>query len=200
MDLPPASFRLPERISSVADKVLKRGRFAVLRFTTKRTVLRVADRIAALYNETLGDHLEDYPLSEAELEQVKKDLLVIADPRLIKILTYDGAVVGYLFAFRDLSDALQKNRGRLGPLELLRLLAAMRRSDGLIVNGMGILSQYQRLGGNALLYAELARTVGGAFGRAELVQVSERTEMMLRDIETLGGSVSKVHRMYERAC
>ncbi len=200
MDLPPASFRLPERISSVADKVLKRGRFGVLRFASKRDVLRVAERIASLYNETLGDHIEDYPLSEAELEQVKEDLLVIADPRLIKILTYDGSVVGYLFAFRDLSDALQKNRGRLGPLELLRLLAAMRRSDGLIVNGMGILAQYQRLGGNALLYAELAKTVAGAFGRAELVQISERTELMLRDIETLGGRVSKVHRMYEKAC
>ena len=118
--------------------------------------------MAALYNETLGDHLEDYPLSAEELEQVKKDLLVVADPRLIKVLTYDKQIVGYLFAFKDLSAALQSNRGRLGPLELLRLLAEMRRSDGLIINGMGILPQYQRLGGNALLYHELAAHCGRA--------------------------------------
>jgi hypothetical protein len=160
----------------------------------------VADRIAALYNDTLGDHLEDYPLSDGELEQVKKDLLVVADPRLVKILAYDRQIVGYLFAFRDLSAALQKNRGRLGPLELLRLLAEMKRSDGLIINGMGILPQYQRLGGTALLYHELAATVGSRFARAELVQVSERTELMLRDIQTLGARITKVHRIYERAC
>jgi hypothetical protein len=198
MDLPPQSFRLPRRIESVAEIVLKRGRFSVLRFRGKRDILAVADRIAALYNATLADHLEDYPLSAEELEQVKKDLLLVADPTLVKILEYDGAIVGYLFAFRDLSAVLQRNRGRLGPLELLRLLAALRRGDGLIINGMGILPQYQRLGGNALLYSELAKTVGGAFASAELVQVSERTELMLRDIQTLGARICKVHRMYER--
>jgi hypothetical protein len=66
---------------------------------------------------------------------------------------------------------------------------------------MGILPRYQRLGGNALLYHELEKTAaGGAFRRAELVQVSERTELMLRDIQTLGARVIKVHRMYEKEC
>ena len=114
MDLPPATFRLPERVSVIAKKVLERGRFQVLRFRNKREISRVGDKIADLYNLTLADHLEDYPLSPEELEQVKKDLLVIADPRLVKILTYDGQIVGYLFGFPDLSAALQKNRGQDG--------------------------------------------------------------------------------------
>jgi hypothetical protein len=201
MDMPPDRFRLPERVSEMAEKVLQRGRFRVLRFRSKRDLSRVADRIADLYNKTLADHLEDYPLGPEELLQVKKDLLAIADPRLAKILSYDGEIVGYLFAFPDLSAALQKNRGRVGPVELLRLLSAMKRSEGLLINGMGILPQYQRLGGNALLYKELERTVSDrTYGQAELVQVSERTELMLRDIQTLGARVSKVHRLYERSC
>ncbi len=201
MDLPPASFHLPPRVTTLAEKVLRRGRFQVLRFTSKRELRRVADRVAALYNTTLADHLEDYPLSPGELEQVKKDLLVVADPRLAKILAYDGEIVGYLFAFPDLSAVLQKNAGRLGPLELVRLLRALHGRDGLIINGMGILPAYQRLGGNALLYHELEKTVAGdGYTRAELVQVSERTELMLRDIETLGARVYKVHRLYEKGC
>ena len=201
MDLPPATFRLPERVSAIAGKVLERGRFQVLRFRSKRELSRVADRVAELYNATLADHLEDYPLSPEELQQVKKDLLVIADPRLAKILAYDGQIVGYLFAFPDLSAALQKNQGRLGPVELLRLLRAIKSSDSLLINGMGILSQYQRLGGNALLYSELEKTVADrTFRSAELVQVSERTELMLRDVQTLGARVYKVHRLYERSC
>ena len=199
MDLPPATFRLPERVSSVAEKVLARGRFQVLRFGSKRDLSRVADKVAELYNATLADHLEDYPLSPKELEQVKKDLLLIADPRLAKILAYDGQIVGYLFAFPDLSEVLQRNGGRVGPVELLRLLFAMRRSDSLLINGMGILPQYQRLGGNALLYHELTKTVADrVYRRAELVQVSERTDLMLRDVQTLGATICKVHRLYER--
>jgi GNAT superfamily N-acetyltransferase len=200
MDLPPATFHIPERISSVADKVRARGRFAVMRFANKRALGAVADRIAELYNATLADHLEDYPLSPKELEQVKKDLLLIADPRLAKILSYDGQIVGYLFGFPDLSAVLQKNGGRTGPVEILRLLSGMRRgSDSLLINGMGILPHYQRLGGNALLYDELTRTAHECtYSRVELVQVSERTELMLRDIQTLGATISKVHRIYER--
>jgi hypothetical protein len=201
MDLPPKGFRLPERVLAMADKVLERGRFQVMRFRSKRDLSRVGDKVADLYNQTLADHLEDFPLSPEELLQVKKDLLTVADPRLAKILTYDGQIVGYLFAFPDLSDVLQRNRGRLGPLELLRLLRAMKGSDGLLVNGMGILPQYQRLGGNALLYSELSKTVEGrVFRNVELVQVSERTELMLRDIQTLGARVCKVHRLYEISC
>jgi len=80
MDLPPGTFRLPERVAVAAEKSLARGRFQVLRFATKRDVRRVAGQIAALYNDTLGDHLEDYPLSAAELRQVEKDLMLVADP------------------------------------------------------------------------------------------------------------------------
>ncbi len=201
MDLPPDRFRLPERVHSAAEKVLSRGRFQVLRFRGKRPLKAVAAQIAAMYNETLADHLEDYPLSPAELEQVTKDLLLIADPRLVKILAYDGQIVGYLFAFRDLSSVLQKNGGSLGPLQLLRLLLALRSGEELLINGMGILPQYQRLGGNALLYHELAETAGdGSFRQVELVQVSERTELMLRDVQTLGGRICKTHRIYEREC
>jgi hypothetical protein len=199
LEMPPDSLRLPQRVRSLAGTVLARGRFRVLRFRSKRDLKRIADPVAALYNQTLADHLEDYPLSEAELEQVKKDLLLVADPGLVKILTYDGEVVGYLLAFRDLSDVLQKNAGRLGPLQLLRLLAAMRSGDELLVNGMGILPHCQRLGGNALLYSELEKTAGGGrFRRVEMVQVSERTELMLRDLQTLGGRPYKRHRIYEK--
>jgi hypothetical protein len=161
----------------------------------------VAGQIAALYNATLADHLEDYPLSPQELAQVTKDLLLIGDPPLVKILAYDGQIVGYLFAFHDLSPLLQRNGGRLGPLALLRLLLGLRAGDGLLINGMGILPQYQRLGGNALLYHELQRSAaGGPFRQVELVQVSERTELMLRDVQTLGGRICKTHRIYEREC
>ena len=200
MDLPPRTFRLPERVGVAAEKTLARGRFQVLRFASKRDVRRVAEQIAGLYNTTLGDHLEDYPLSEAELKQVEKDLLLVADPTLVKILTYDGKIVGYLLAFPDLSAAMQKNRGKLGPVRILRLLREIHRAEGLLINGMGILPDYQRLGGNALLYSELTKTGGGErFARAELTQISERTELMLRDVQTLGARIYKVHRMFEKS-
>ncbi len=201
--LDPGTFRLDPRVSSVAQKVLARGRFRVLRFGSKRDLLAYAPQIAALYNDTLADHTEGYPLTDAELKQVISDLTTVADPSLIKILTYDDAVVGFLFGFPDLSDAIQRSAGKLNPLSILRLIREFKRTNMLIVNGAGILPKYQRLGGNALLYYELERTIsskggGKKFIHADLTQIAETTELMLSDLKNLGAEPYKVHRMYVR--
>lgn len=197
--IPPDHFLLPERISCMAETVLKRGRFGVIRFGSKREIRRVAEEIKGLYGTTLTHHLEDYPLSGAELEQVKKDLLTVADPQLISLLAYDGKIIGYAFGFADISEALRRNKGRIGPVEILRILKATTSTKKIIFNGIGILPEYQRLGGNALLYRELERIVHErGFSRIELVQISEKTELMLSDAGSLGAQPYKVHRLYKR--
>jgi len=197
--LDPQTFILPDRVRSVAEKVLARGRFKVLRFKSKRDLKRIGNRVASMYNTTLGDHPEDYPMSDAELKQLIKDLIFVADPDLIKILTYDDAVVGYLLAFPDLSAALQRAKGRITPFTIIDILREFKRTKYLIINGAGILPEYQRLGGNALLYYELERTGKSRdLIHADLTQVAESTSLMLRDLQTLGGEIYKVHRMYTR--
>lgn len=197
--IPPDQMVLPDRIARLAENVLARGRFRVLRFKSKGEIRRVAEQIKGLYATTLNHHLEDYPLSPEELEQVKKDLLTVADPDLISLLTYDGQIIGYAFGFADITPALQRNGGRLGPVAILRLLSATKRSSKILFNGIGILPEYQRLGGNALLYSELARMVYDRdFKRAELVQISEKTELMISDAGNLGAKPFKVHRMYRK--
>ena len=65
---------------------------------------------------------------------------------------------------------------------------------------MGVLPEYQRLGGNALMYYELTKTVQGD-GRmvtAEASQVAESTDLMIRDLKTLGARPYKRHRMFTR--
>jgi len=108
-------------------------------------------------------------------------------------------VVGFLFAFPDLSGALQRARGRLTPISLVDLLTEAGRTDTLIVNGAGILPEYQQLGGNGLLYYELIRTIeDSGYRRGEMVQIADTTSLMLADMQTLGGRVYKTHRIYRR--
>lgn len=211
--LRPEALRLPERVERLAAIVEKRGRFTVLRFRSKRELRRVVDRVKALYDATFNHHVEDYPLSSAELDQVEKELLTVIDPRHVALLAYDGTIVGFALGFVDLSAVLRRNAGRLGPVEILRLVRGMRgsrhgtgggaRGSGggkILFNGLGILPEYQGLGGNALLYRELARiVVEGGFTDVEMVQISEETSLMLRDAGTLGGKPAKVHRLFVKA-
>ena len=68
------------------------------------------------------------------------------------------------------------------------------------LNGAGMVPEYQGLGGNALMYSELTKTVKGELGfvHAELTQVAESAEQMRRDLVNLGAKPYKNHRVYIR--
>ncbi|MBN2551958.1 MAG: hypothetical protein JXB06_04285 [Spirochaetales bacterium] len=193
-------FTMPEKIRRVAEIHYRRGHFRVPRFRSKRALLRIARQIGEVYNRSFMVHEDFCPLQEAEIDGLARDLMLVSEPSLIKILYYDERVVGFLFAFPDLSAALQRARGRLNPVSLIDLLTENRRTDTLIVNGAAILPEYQKLGGNGLLYYELTRTVqDSGYRKVEMVQIADTTSLMLADMKTLGGRVYKVHRIYRRA-
>ncbi len=200
MFLDAKAFRLPDKIRRVAEIAMKRGSFEVPDFKSKSTLRRYAGDIGKVYNESFQSHGDEYnPLSAREIEQVTKELLQVADPSLIKLLLCRGEIAGFLFGFPDLSEAIQRSRGRLTPLSILRLLLEYRRTKWLVVNGAGILPRFQRLGGNALLYSMLEKIASRrSFLYVDAVQIAETTELMLADLKTLGARVFKTHRVYHR--
>ena len=194
------TFRLPERVRHIAGRVQARGRLRVQTFNTKRELLRWVQRIGEAYNRAFVHNWEYYPLTEREIKFLVDNLMLVADPKLIKIITHDEEVVGFLFAFRDVSAALQRLRGNLWPFGIVDLLLEMRRTKWVALNGAGILSEFQGRGGNALLYSEMEKTVRDfGFHHADLTQVAETAVQMRRDLENLGGQIYKTHRVYARA-
>jgi hypothetical protein len=108
-------------------------------------------------------------------------------------------LVGFLFAFPDVSAALQRMRGRLTPWGLVDVALEARRTRWVALNGAGILPEYQGRGGNALLYVEIERAIRASrFDYAELPQVAETAVQMRRDLEELGARPRKTHRVYGR--
>jgi len=194
------AFTLPDRVRRVAEIALKRGSFEVPDFRTKRQLARRAEALGRVYNDSFQSHGDEfYPFSSGEIRQITTDLLTVADPSLVKLLMSKGEIAGFLFGFPDLSAALQRSRGRITPWGIIDLLLEYRRTRWLVVNGAGILPQYQRLGGNALLYYMLEKIASQKrFLYVDAVQIAETTELMLSDLATLGGKVYKVHRLYQR--
>jgi hypothetical protein len=126
--------------------------------------------------------------------------MTIVDPDLIKIIVKEGEEVGFVFPFPDVSAAMQKNKGKLGPIEILRLLIEIKRTNWISFNGVGILPEYQGLGGNAVMYAELEKSMhqNTQFVHSELTQVAETAEQMRKDLQNLGVKFYKNHRVYQR--
>ena len=191
------TFRMPERVHKIADRIQQKGTLSVKRFETKNELKAWAGRIGKAYNNAFVNNWEYYPLTESEIKFVLDNLMMVADPKLIKIILHDQEVVGFLFGFRDVSFALQRAKGHLFPFGIFDILIEMRRTKWVALNGAGILPEFQGRGGNALMYSEMEKTVKEShFTHADLTQVAETAVQMRHDLENVGGKAYKNHRVY----
>jgi hypothetical protein len=173
-----------------------------LRFRNKQEMVsKWAKPIGAAYNRAFVANWEYSPLTDRELDLLVDSLMPVLEPELVKIILHENEVVGFVFAFADVSAALQRARGKLNPLSLLDLMLDMRRTPWVALNGAGILPEYHGRGGNALMYVEMEKTMreSGRFQHAELTQIAETAVQMRRDVLRVGGKPYKNHRVYRRS-
>jgi len=198
--LPADKFQIPERVQRITQRVMKRGGLQMKKFKNKKELVSWSQQIGEAYNNAFVHNWEYYPLTKREVEFVVSNIMTVADHRLIKIIVHGEDVVGFLFAFHDVSSALQRAKGRLFPFGLIDILLELKRTDMVSVNGMGILPEFQGHGGNAILYSEMGRTLLGfkQFKHVEMTQVAETTEQMRADLKNLNGVEYKNHRVYRK--
>jgi len=189
----------PERIHRVAQIVQKRRGLRVVRFQTRRDLRMVVPRLQALYNAALEGTTGNAPLTNEEARTMAEQMLWFADPRLIKIVMKGDELVGFLFAYPDISAAVQRTRGRVLPWGWIDLLRELRRTKWVNLNGAGIVPDYRGLGGTALLFSEMHKSiVEGRFEHADLVQIGVDNAPMQRELRDLGVDFYKTHRLYRR--
>ena len=159
------------------------------------------DKLRDAYNKSFVKNWEYYPLSDRELKFVVDNAIGFVIPEIVKfILDKDGETVGFVLPFPDASAAMQKNKGKLGPIEILRLMRELKRTEWLDFNGIAILPEFQGMGGNALLMEALESAARSQprFVHAELTQVAETATQMRKDLANLGVRFYKNHRVYKK--
>ena len=193
------SYELPARVLQVADKVQKRHNLWIKNFTSKDEMRQWAPRVLEVYQDSFTETHEFYPPSPEEAQSIANGLITLCDPRLIKLVMKGDDIVGFVFAYHDLSAALQKCQGRLWPVGWFFLMQEPKRTEWVNLNGIGFLPAYRGLGGNALLYRELFQSIKQFnFKHGDIVQVNEVNFPSKSDMETLGVTWYKRHRSYKR--
>ena len=197
--MPAAALDLDPRLHHIADRVRRRGNLRTIRFDSKRELRRWASRIGQAYNRAFVENWEYVPLTEREIQFVLDNIMLVAIPRLIKVIAHEDEIVGFAFGFPDISAAMQRAKGHLFPLGAVDMFLALRRAKGMSGNGIGILPRFQGHGGNALLYVEMSAAVKEfGYQYCELTQVAETAVQMRQDMINLGGRPYKNHRVYRK--
>ena len=189
---------LPQRVQNIAKKVIEKRGFYIKSFQTKDEMRAMVGQAQKVLHESFRDGEGYVEMTDEEFALVAEDLITIADPSLIKVVMHGDQIIGYLFAYHDISVGLQRARGRLFPFGWLHLLIDQKRTTWVNVNGLGVLPEYQGKGGNAILYEALAQTIQSKFNfeHLETIFIGEENYRSFSDNLTLGVKWYKRHRVY----
>ena len=194
-----ADQEMPKRLVRIANRIKERKGFEIIHFQDMKDknfwIPQVIDILVRAFEGSDGY----CPPTKAEMKVAAENLLSIADPRLIKLIRKDGNVIGFIFAYHDVTAGLQRARGRIWPLGWLHLLIERKRTKWVNINGVGVSPEFQGMGVNAILYTEMRKSVGQFdFDHVDIVQVGEDNFQSRSDMETMGIQWYKSHRAYQR--
>jgi GNAT superfamily N-acetyltransferase len=188
-----------KKMHEFSRRVQEKKGLKVINFRSRSDLRKLVPQLKDLYNGALGGTPGGVPLTDEEANQMADQLIWFADPRLIKVLYKGEKAVGFLFAYPDISVALQRHRGKLWPLGWADYLAERKRTTWINVNGAGILEEYRGQGGTAILFSEMWKSVEGKhYTGGDIVQIGEDNTRMQNELMGLGITFHKKHRMYER--
>ena len=196
-----ADIQFPQRIHELSARIQQRRGLHIARFRTRRELRAMLGGLKALYNGVLAGAQGGTPITDEEVNALANQMLWFADPSLIKIVMKDDQPVGFLFAYPDLSAALQKTKGRLFPFGWITILRELRTTDWININGAGMIAEYRGSGGTAILYSEMFKSVteNQRYHHAEVVQIGMENEKMQRELQNFGIDFYKMHRLYRRS-
>lgn len=195
------SIQFPPRIHELAERIARRRGLHILRCSTRRELRALVPHFKDLYNHSLTGSEGSAPLTDEEIDSMANQLIWLADPKLVKLVMKGDKPVGFLLAYPDISDALQKTRGRLLPFGWLTLLLELHRTEWININGAGLLPEYRGSGGTAILFSEMFKSVteNPRYKHADIVQIGVENENMQREMANFGIDFYKMHRTYSRA-
>lgn len=201
------AMKFPSRIHELSERIQKRRGLTIAHFRNRKDLIAIIPKLKDLYNGALQGTTDGTPLTDSEARSIGSQILWFADPKLIKIVYHNDPLnceqkkmVGFLLAYPDISGALQRRRGRIFPFGWVMILRELKRTDWININGAGLLEEYRGLGGTALLFSEMQKSIfeSGQFRHAEIVQIGVENEKMQREMENFGIIFNKTHSIFER--
>lgn len=187
---------MPERYLRMMDAVAARHNVTIRSLNMKR-FQEDARIIMDLSNLSIGDNWGYYPVTEAEAEQMARDLKQIVHAEAVLIAEVGGRPVGFALTLPDINVLLRGLNGRLFPFGFVKLLWGLPRLRQYRFFGLGVHPDYHGLGVDSLLYARTWQVLAPRNIRMEIDYVLEDNVPMNNALKRLGVTHIKTYRVYE---
>jgi ribosomal protein S18 acetylase RimI-like enzyme len=187
-----------EQYRSVARRAVDHARCTVRSFDKKRWRAEL-DTMRGLFNDTFRTEWEFHAATEGEFREVFDQFKPVLDPRQLLFAEVDGEPAGFCVGMPDWTPLFRSLKGRMGPLQVARLLLGAKRYDraGLLMIGVLESQRGKHIGQTlaATLYRRYqALGLPGAF----YYVVNDHNLSSRRLAESLGGHGRILHHVYDK--
>ncbi len=152
----------PPLYIKIAERLHRQG-FCITNFTKKKEIYPHLANYVKIQNMTFSEIYGFVPLAQDEGEKLIKEYLRIIDPHFVKFLykipkeeigreidPNQDEIVGFIAGVPDITEGIQKAKGRILPFGIFKILAARKNTDQLDLLMAGIKEKYRNRGLSAL--------------------------------------------------
>jgi len=190
----------PEFYERIRNRILARGKYRLLEFSSRRDLRPWVVPILELMDETFRDLSGYSPLESHEIRDLARRYWPIVDPRFVKVVVAGEEPVGFIIALPSLNDGLRRAGGRLLPLGWLQILRATRTSNrqlDLLIGGAR--EGHRGRGVDVLLGDAMTRSAHRAgFEYMDSHHELESNTGVRHEMERMGGREYKRFRVFEK--
>jgi hypothetical protein len=205
VDLVQYKIEIPDKFPPVYEKIGERFKqnqknIRIKEYTSKLQFRPIIKPVLTLINKTFTDVYGFTPFSEKEMNDYANRYIFLLSPHFIKVaFNENNEVVGSVIGLPDYSKGFQRCKGRLFPFGFIKLLAAGRKTDLLVLLLGAVDPQYQGRGIDVFMgikMMESAKKVGMKYIDSHL-ELETNTKVRA-EMERMGGVVYKRYRIYQK--
>ncbi|MGB7295047.1 MAG: hypothetical protein WBC70_05605 [Candidatus Aminicenantales bacterium] len=191
----------PEFYKKIFERTARKGVFKVVEFRKRKELKPWIRPVLSLMNEcyTGSDIYGFAPLEEKEMDDLAKRYMPILDPRFIKVVAKDGEPVAFVVGIPDMTEGIQKARGRLFPFGFIHILRAAKKTRQLDLLLGAVSEKYRGQGLDVFMGTRMIQSAQEA--GMEFMDSHHEMETNVRvraEMERMGGQIYKRFRIFQK--
>jgi hypothetical protein len=192
---------LPEFYKKIYERATRKGNYKIIEFRKRKELKPWIVPIFSLMNECyLESNIYGYaPLSEKEMKDLAARYMPVVDPRFVKVVLVKDEVVSFFIGIPDMTEGIQKARGRLFPFGFLKILRAAKKTKQLDLLLGGIKEKYRGRGIDVIMGVKMILSAQEA--GMEIMDTHHELEENVKiraEMQRMGGKLYKKFRVYKK--
>jgi len=193
---------MPEFYKRIYERAEKKGNFEIIEFKNKKQLKPWIRPIFGLMNETyMQNNIYGYaPLDEKEMDDLAKRYLPVVNPHFIKVIAKDGEPVAFIIGMPDMSEGIQKAKGKLFPFGFIHILRSAKKTKQLDLLLGAIKDKYRGMGLDVMMGVKIIQSaLEAGYEVMDTHHEMESNVKVRAEMERMGGTIYKKFRVYQKA-